>query len=98
MAEEPTEQAEEAAPTAEDWRPHCRLRTVLSRMSSSRRFGRQMQRERKRRRLYEALTKAFVGDGLAWNWSIRNEFFPDFTAVLDFIHPLSYPQRCKNAA
>jgi hypothetical protein len=74
----------------EDWRPERRVRTVLSSMRNSREFGRQMQREAKRRRFYEAVIKAFLGDGLSWNWSIWKECFPDFIPILDFIHPLSY--------
>ena len=31
-----------------------------------------------------------MGDGLPWNWSIWKKYFPDFTAILDFIHVLSY--------
>ena len=31
-----------------------------------------------------------MGDGLAWNWSIWKQHFPDFTPILDFLHVLSY--------
>jgi hypothetical protein len=73
-----------------DWRPKRRLRTVISSMKRSREFGRQMQREARRRRFFEADNKAFLGDGLPWNWSIWQEHFREFTPILDFIHPLSY--------
>src|SRR3954447_9395587 len=49
-----------------------------------------MAREAQRRRFFEAEAKAFLGDGLPWNWSIWKEHFPEFTAILDFIHVLSY--------
>jgi hypothetical protein len=49
-----------------------------------------MAREAKRRRFAEAAAKAFLGDGLPWNWSIHKQHFSDFTPILDFIHPLSY--------
>ena len=49
-----------------------------------------MQREAKRRRFYEAPIKAFLGDGLEWNWSIWKRHFKDFIPILDFIHVLSY--------
>ena len=49
-----------------------------------------MVREAKRRRFFEAPAKAFLGDGLPWNWSIWKKHFSDFTAILDFIHVLSY--------
>lgn len=74
----------------EDWRPKRLVRTVLSSVANSERFGRQMAREAKQRRFHEASARAFLGDGLAWNWSIWKEHFSDFTPILDFIHALSY--------
>jgi hypothetical protein len=38
----------------------------------------------------KARRKAFVGDGSANNWRLHRRFFSSFTAVLDFIHALSY--------
>jgi len=81
---------EGGAPDEGDWRPKRRLRTVISSMKRSREFGRQMHREARRRRFFEATHKAFLGDGLPWNWSIWKEHFHEFTPILDFIHPLSY--------
>lgn len=79
-------------PPASDWRPKRLVRTVLSSMACSAEFGRQMAREAKRRRFSEAQAQAqaFLGDGLPWNWSIWKKHFPAATAILDFIHPLSY--------
>lgn len=74
----------------EDWRPKRLMRTVVSSVSNSESFGRQMAREAKRRRFYEAPARAFLGDGLPWNWSIWKEHFRDFTPILDFTHALSY--------
>jgi len=74
----------------DDWRPKRLVRTVLSSMACSEDFGRQMAREAKRRRFYESPAKAFLGDGLPWNWSIWKKDFRDFVPILDFIHPLSY--------
>lgn len=73
-----------------DWRPKRLVRTVLSSMAPSKDFGKQMAREAKRRRFGEASAKAFLGDGLPWNWSIWKRHFPDFTPILDFTHVLSY--------
>jgi hypothetical protein len=75
---------------ANDWRPKRLVRTVLASIAESKVFGRQMEREAKRRRFFEAKAKAFLGDGLPWNWSIWKRHFPDFTPILDFIHVLSY--------
>lgn len=73
-----------------DWRPQRQVRTVVSSMARSKDFGRQMKREAQRRRFYEAPAKAFLGDGLPWNWSIWKAHFRDFKPILDFIHPLAY--------
>lgn len=76
--------------SGEDWRPKRILRTVVASMANSREFGRQMAREAKARRFGEARAKAFLGDGLGWNWTIHKSHFSDYMAILDFIHPLSY--------
>lgn len=73
-----------------DWRPKRLVRTVIGSLKCSRDFGRQMEREAKRRRFPEAAAKAFLGDGLPWNWTIWKHHFREFTPILDFIHPLSY--------
>lgn len=79
-------------PAAEppDWRPKRLVRTVLSSLAQAKEFGYQMHNEAKRRRFFEAAAKAFLGDGLPWNWSIWKQHFRAFTPILDFIHVLSY--------
>jgi hypothetical protein len=85
------EDASESKPAiVADWRPKRLVRTVLSSMAESKEFGKQMAREAKRRRFSEARAKAFLGDGLPWNWSIWKQHFCDFVPILDFIHVLSY--------
>lgn len=66
------------------------LRTCLSSMACSREFGLQMNAEARRRRFQEAVRRVFIGDGLAWNWSIWKEHFSTFTPILDFIHAVQY--------
>jgi hypothetical protein len=73
-----------------DWRPQCLVRTVLSSLAAAAVFGKQMAREAKCRRFGEAAARAFLGDGLPWNWSIWKKHFRTYTPILDFIHPLSY--------
>lgn len=80
----------ETAVAAGAWRPKRLVRTVLSSVAEAKVFGGQMAREAKRRRFFDAEAKAFLGDGLGWNWSIWKRHFPDFTPILDFIHVLSY--------
>jgi len=40
--------------------------------------------------LMTAVRGAFVADGAEGNWSIQKKYFPRFTAIVDFIHVLSY--------
>jgi hypothetical protein len=40
--------------------------------------------------LFSAARRAFVADGLAENWSVYRRYFSRFTAVLDFVHALTY--------
>ncbi len=40
--------------------------------------------------LFAAGRRAFVADGLAENWSVHKRYFPRWTAVLDFVHALTY--------
>lgn len=75
---------------AEDYRPRRRVRTVLSSMANSAEFGRQLEREARRRLFFQAPGRAFLGDGLSWNWSIWEQHFGTFEPILDFIHVLSY--------
>jgi len=81
---------EAACSTLETWRPKRLVRTCLSSMVDSREFGRQMERESRKRRFFDAQARAFLGDGLPWNWSIQQTHFRDFTPILDFTHALSY--------
>ena len=73
-----------------DWRPKRLVRTVLGSIANSKEFGKQIDREAKRQRFGEAKIKAFLGDGLPWNWSIHKAHFKEYTPILDFIHVLSY--------
>jgi hypothetical protein len=66
------------------------LRTALSSMACSDRFGPMMQREAQRRRFYQAPLGAFLGDGLPWNWTIWKRCFATFVPILDFIHAIEY--------
>lgn len=99
-ASPPTEEPQAANPAAEEeasWRPKRLVRTVVASVRNARDFGRQMAREAKRRRFLEGVARVFLGDGLPWNWTIWKDHFPDFTPVLDFIHPLSYLFRAAQA-
>lgn len=91
---------EEAAPAQQRCYqgPKRVLRTCPSSMACSKEFGRQMEREARRRRSCEAQRKVFVSDGQAWNWSIWEDHFPDYEQVLDFIRVIQYLYAAAEAA
>lgn len=66
------------------------LRTAVSSMVCSDEFGPMMKREAQRRRFFESPLRAFLGDGLNWNWSIWKRYFFTFIPILDFIHAIQY--------
>lgn len=78
------------SPSATDWRPRRLLRTCLATMACSDDFGPLVAGEAQRRGFYNASRQAFLGDGLKWNWTLHQKYFPDFVAIVDFVHPLSY--------
>ena len=73
-----------------DWRPQRKVRTSVSSFCSSDEFGAKVAAEARRRRFFEASRKAFLGDGLKWNWTLQQRWFPDFEPILDFVHPTTY--------
>jgi hypothetical protein len=68
------------------WRPQRLFRTCLSSLADSNTFGRMMEVEADSRGFYHARKKAFVSDGLPYNWTIQQRHFRDFTPILDFVH------------
>lgn len=70
------------------WRPISLVRTCLSSLCDSDRFGAMMSAEAEQRGFYSADRRAFLGDGLAYNWKIQQTYFETFTPILDFIHPI----------
>jgi hypothetical protein len=68
------------------WRPERLYRTCISSLEDSNTFGRMMEVEADSRGFYHARKKAFVSDGLPYNWTIQQRHFRDFTPILDFVH------------
>lgn len=73
-------------PPPDDWRPQPVFRTCLSSLENSDAFGRMMEAEADARGFYHAQKRAFVTDGLPYNWTIQERHFRDFTPILDFVH------------
>jgi hypothetical protein len=74
----------------DNWRPERLFRTCISSLEDSDSFGRMMAVEADARGFYHAAKKAFVCDGLPYNWSIQSRHFGDFTPILDFVHAVEH--------
>lgn len=74
----------------EPWAPRRRTRTCVASMAESRSFGPMVAGEAQARDFYAAGRRAFVADGLAYNWSIQEGYFPDFEPIVDLLHVLCY--------
>jgi hypothetical protein len=82
--------ASETRREARRWRPEALFRTCLSSLSTSEKFGPMMAAEADSRGFYLAVKRAFIGDGLAYNWTIQQTHFPTFTPILDFVHAVEH--------
>lgn len=74
----------------EPWAPKRQVRTCVASMAESRSFGPMVAGEAHARAFYAASRRAFVADGLAYNWSIQEGYFPDFEPIVDLLHVLCY--------
>ena len=81
-----------AAPVrqASAWQPETVFRTCLSSLAGSDEFGAMMAAEADARGFFTAQKRAFVGDGLGYNWSIHRRWFPQFVPIVDFVHAVEY--------
>lgn len=70
--------------------PRPRVRTTVATRGNAKRFGAILAQAAYARGFATAERKAFVADGAATNWKTHRRWFSDYTAVLDFIHALSY--------
>lgn len=73
---------------APDWRPKVLFRTCSASLETSESFGPMMAAEADARGFFAAERRAFLGDGLAYNWSIQRTHFPTFEPIVDFVHPV----------
>lgn len=99
LTAEPQGHADPVAATSQPttWQPRSILRTCISSLASSDEFGLQMAVEADARGCYSAEKHAFVGDGQAYNWTIQQRWFPQFTPIVDFIHVIEYVYEAAKA-
>jgi len=74
----------------EPWAPKRLTRTCVASMADSRSFGPMVAGEAQARDFYAAPRRAYVADGLAYNWSIQHGYFADFEPIVDFLHVVCY--------
>jgi len=72
------------------WRPESLFRTSISSLAKSDTFGTMMAAEADSRGFYRAANRAFVCDGLPYNWTIQKTHFPTFVPILDFVHAVEH--------
>ena len=76
--------------TSRPGQPERLVRSVLASRACSDDFGPMMHQAAWERNFFGAARRVFLGDGLPVNWTIHREHFSTFTAILDFVHALSY--------
>jgi hypothetical protein len=81
---------ETAAEPAPSWQPQTLFRTCVSSLVNSDAFGLLMAAEADARGFYAAELRAYLADGLPYNWTIWQRRFPTFTPIVDFVHVIEY--------
>ena len=71
-------------------KPEPLVRTAVATQEKIEEFGWMVAAEAKKRGFYEAVRKAFVGDGGNWIDPFGALHFPDWTQVLDFMHGMTH--------
>jgi hypothetical protein len=85
--------AEETLPkrsVKRQWPPQRVFRTCVSTLKDVYGFGPLVAAEAQRRGFYDAARQVFLGDGDHKNWTVHKLHFPHFTAITDFVHPVTY--------
>jgi hypothetical protein len=86
----PSAPAPSAATVEPKWQPQRLVRTCVATMANSETFGKLVATEAYARNFYGAPRRAFVADGQKYNWRLHARHFPDFVAIADFPHVLTY--------
>lgn len=71
-------------------RPEIEQKRVVASRQDVHRFGPLLAAAAGAMGLFAAARRAFVADGLSENWSVYRRYFARWTAVLDFVHALTY--------
>lgn len=80
----------EKPPEARRGRPEILVKSVVATREDIHVFGKQLAAAAWQRGFAAAARKAFVGDGLAANWTVWRKHFSHYTPILDFVHAITY--------
>ncbi len=80
-----------------DWKPESLVRTGLATLSNSEVFGAMAAAAAEDRGFFTADARAFVSDGLPYNWSIHRRHFAAFEPILDFVHACEHVHNAAKA-
>jgi hypothetical protein len=72
------------------WPPEPLVRTCQATLESSEVFGPMVAAEARRRNFFAAQSRAFLGDGGPWIWTLHRTDFPTFEPIVDFVHVLTH--------
>jgi hypothetical protein len=75
-----------------DWPPKRtkHARSCVATMRDCHEFGKMVAAEAFRRNFQAAGHAALLGDGSAWIWNVHAKWFSGLTAIVDFVHALTY--------
>lgn len=71
-------------------RPEPLVKSIVATCQRSDIFGKQVATAAYHRGFAAAERKAFIGDGMACNWTIWRNNFSHYTPILDFVHAICY--------
>jgi len=78
--------ADEPQNDRQRWQPKRIFRTCVATLRDVHGFGPLVAAEARKRGFYGARRKAYIGDGQESNWTVQRLYFPEFTAITDFMH------------
>jgi hypothetical protein len=91
-----------AGPAAEAegpaWKPVPLVRSGLATLEDSETFGWTAAAAAEGRGSFTAAARAFVSDGLPYNWSIQRRHFATFEPILDFVHAAGHVHDAAKAS
>lgn len=87
---QPPENAQSSLEPDRPNRPQPLVKSVVATCDAVDRFGPRLAAAAYQRGFHAATRKAFVGDGSETNWGVWRKHFSHYTAILDFVHALTY--------